>query len=69
MYLSFAIFYAFLARRSTARSSAVGMNNGLLFVKPTGKIYRLHNICSKPMRTDYRPRKADAPTEEECTLG
>ena len=47
MYLSFAIFYAFLARRSTAWSSAVGMNNGLLFVKPTGKIYRLHNICSK----------------------
>jgi len=45
--LSFAIFYAFLARRSTARSSAVGINNGLFGVKPTGKIYRLHNICSK----------------------
>ena len=35
--LSFAIFYASRARGSTARSSAVGISNGLLFVKPTGK--------------------------------
>ena len=34
--LSFAIFYAFLARRSTARSSAVGINNGLFGVCDLG---------------------------------
>ena len=45
--ISFAIFYASLARRLTARSSAVGIPNGSLLVKPTGKLYRLHNICSK----------------------
>ena len=54
--LSFAIFYAFLARRSTARSSAVGINNGLFGVKPTGK-YTVFIIYAQKDTSEIRPHR------------